>query len=89
MGLFGVNEAVMSELAASSEMPAGACLFDVAALAESGEVISDGFLLDGVQHVFDAVRAGGRGAPRTPPCWPTAPAAAAADPRRQRPSGGG
>ena len=49
----------MSELAATGEMPRAACLFEETALSKSCEVVGDGFFLDGVEHVFDAVRGGG------------------------------
>ena len=48
----------MEELPFVGEVPRAARFFDAALLAESGEVVGDGFFLDGVQHVFDLVRGG-------------------------------
>ena len=53
----------MSELAAPCEMPGAACLFEETALSKSCEVVGDGFFIDGVEQVFDAM--GGCGGAET------------------------
>ena len=53
----------MSELAAPCQMPGAACLFEETALSKSCEVVGDGFFIDGVEQVFDAM--GGCGGAET------------------------